>query len=110
PAGHDGGSDHGDGIVGGHSSDGGLGDEGLVAHIKDDTRRPDGSGLGLYLCHRIVEAHGGRIWAESAGPGKGSTFWVSLPYGEATGATSATGATGATGAPAGSAAARERPA
>ena len=47
------------------------------------TRRPEGSGLGLYLCQRIVEAHGGRIWAESAGTGKGSTFWVSLPYGDA---------------------------
>jgi signal transduction histidine kinase len=43
-------------------------------------RRPDGSGLGLYLCQRIVQAHGGQIWAESAGAGKGSTFWVSLPY------------------------------
>lgn len=37
-----------------------------------------GMGLGLYICHEIVERHGGRIWAESA-PGKGSIFNVVLP-------------------------------
>ena len=39
----------------------------------------EGLGLGLYLCRGIVEAHGGRIWASSAGPGRGSTFHVILP-------------------------------
>jgi signal transduction histidine kinase len=37
-----------------------------------------GSGLGLSVSKGIVEAHGGSIWAESAGPGKGSTFIVEI--------------------------------
>jgi signal transduction histidine kinase len=35
-----------------------------------------GSGLGLYLVREIAKAHGGRVWAESEGAGKGSTFFV----------------------------------
>ncbi len=43
------------------------------------TRRFRGMGIGLALCQTIVTAHGGRIWAESAGLHQGSTFFITLP-------------------------------
>jgi signal transduction histidine kinase len=39
----------------------------------------DGIGLGLFISKAIVEAHGGKIWAENNSNGKGSTFTFSLP-------------------------------
>ena len=42
-------------------------------------RRFGGAGLGLSICKGLVEAHGGRIWAESAGTGHGTRFTFTLP-------------------------------
>jgi hypothetical protein len=43
------------------------------------TRSSSGTGLGLYISKSIVEAHGGRIWAENNSDGKGATFSFGLP-------------------------------
>jgi two-component system sensor histidine kinase BaeS len=59
-----------------------------LAHIFDRFYRVDksrsrqnggGSGIGLTIARALIEAHGGRIWADSAGEGEGSTFTFTLP-------------------------------
>lgn len=59
------------------------------AHVFEEFYKADesrvnfeGSGLGLNICKRIVEAHEGNIWVESPGPGKGSTFHFTLKRGD----------------------------
>jgi signal transduction histidine kinase len=43
-----------------------------------DTRRQGGAGLGLAICHSVIQQHQGRLWVEST-IGQGSTFFLALP-------------------------------
>lgn len=43
------------------------------------TRKAGGTGLGLPISRRLIEMHGGQMWAESSAAGEGSTFYVTLP-------------------------------
>jgi len=55
----------------------------FMEFYKADPSRHDltSTGLGLSICKRIIEKHGGKIWAESDGLGKGSTIIFTLPAG-----------------------------
>ena len=46
------------------------------------TKSEEGTGLGLYISKSIVEAHGGKIWAENNSDGRGATFYFTLPIGK----------------------------
>lgn len=49
----------------------------LYRRLKDKSELP-GAGIGLATCRKVIELHGGKIWAEST-PGQGSTFYFTLP-------------------------------
>ena len=57
---------------------------GMFVQVRESAGGHTGLGIGLTLVQRLVELHGGRVWAASEGMGRGSTFFVRLPLLEAT--------------------------
>ena len=70
---------HGFGGPGGPGGPGGEAWEDFFERFFQEKTRYEGVGVGLSICKAIMEAHGGRIWAESAGRGQGATFVLVLP-------------------------------
>jgi signal transduction histidine kinase len=54
---------------------------GIFKRLHSGEKYP-GSGIGLAICQKLVKRNRGRIWVESEGPGKGSTFCFTLPVGD----------------------------
>jgi two-component system sensor histidine kinase KdpD len=48
----------------------------------DSSAHPSGTGMGLAIARGIVEAHGGHIWIEASGSGRGARVVVTLPFGD----------------------------
>ena len=73
-----------DGMLHCFVSDNGIGIEekfqeqifGLFQRLSNDGK---GTGVGLALVKRIIEVHGGKVWVESEGLGKGTSLWFTLP-------------------------------
>jgi len=53
--------------------------EGQFERTQLAQKAASGSGVGLYLSGQIIKLHNGKVWAESAGEGKGSIFYIELP-------------------------------
>lgn len=51
----------------------------LFERFYQEKARSDGVGVGLAICKKIIEGHGGKIWVESEGKGKGAAFKFNLP-------------------------------
>jgi signal transduction histidine kinase len=64
----------------GHGIDPAVIDKLFEQFVRDrkDASKIEGTGLGLYIAKQVMDAHHGKIWATSPGPGKGSTFFIQL--------------------------------
>jgi signal transduction histidine kinase len=56
-----------------------AGVQALLSRARPDGPAVKGTGLGLFIVRSVAKRHRGRAWAESEGPGRGSTFILQLP-------------------------------